>query len=411
MLFWTYNLFLILFAPVIGAIGFYKALFQNKRALSTYFRAPKWSHTNKSLWIHAVSLGEVNTGRVFINELKKHYPEHQVYLSVMTETGFQAGCSIPNIEVFYLPLDLVFLQKRLVNSIRPEFFVYIEGDVWPSLSHELKKHGVLQYLVSGKISERSLKRLKRFKSLSQFLYGSIDKLGLQSQIMFDRFREIGIDTTKLYITGNFKLLEDKDQNLDQSTFDRLNQFLKFVPNKKVIVISCTHEGEEEIVLNEIKNIISDLNIILAPRHPQRFHHVECILKDKKLSFSKFSSPTEANNQIFLLDGTGFLKYIYSLADAVILGGSFVENVGGHNVMEPLFKGAPVIVGPYAYSQKQLVDLMLEKHAGLVSKLDDLTENLMKVLDDNTFRISALSFQKMQGDVLEKTMSLACKNHT
>ena len=404
MLFWLYNSLVLLSLPLLSLQISLKALLKNKRALSTFF-FPKIETSKNSIWIHAVSLGEVNTIKPLINELKKLYPQKTLFLSTMTETGFSEASKISDILVFYLPLDLWFIQKKVLKTLNPSVVMYVEGDVWPSLSHLLKKEEIPQLVVSAKISEKSLRRLLKFPYLIPFLYGNLTHLGVQDETMHKRFISLGLKKNQLTVTGNLKLVNDGNNFVDPSIEEKLAPFFELNLQKKTLIISCTHTGEEELLLEKLKPILNQFNVMLAPRHPNRFEEVKKVLKKLDISFSLLSEGKAISDSIFFIDAIGLVKTLYQKADVVILGGSFVPGIGGHNVMEPIYQNCFVITGPYMESQSGVVKQMLDQNLGCQTSINDLLE-VLSIHIHNSKDFSGLeNLLKKNQEILVQSLSL------
>jgi 3-deoxy-D-manno-octulosonic-acid transferase len=265
--------------------------------------------------------------------------------------------------------------------------IYIEGDIWPSLSYLLKKQSIKQVILSAKISEKSVTRFRKLPGVFQFLYGSIDYIFAQDQTIQDRFLGLQPQKNNVEILGNLKLIRpDHEVILDKN----LEMFLNLDLSKKTVVIASTHEGEEFLILEALKSHLDIMNVILVPRHPQRFEEVKKILAELKLSFRLFSKNT-GEGSIYFVDAIGHLRSIYKLAHLVILGGSFVKKIGGHNVMEPIFEKVPVLVGPYAFSQKGLVSLILSHQMGAVVDICDLKGKSLEILNTSSIQENILRF--------------------
>ena len=404
MLFWIYNLTIVFTLPFIAISFAIKAVFYKKRPFFTWFY-PKITNPcgDKTIWIHAVSLGEVNTAKSLIAELKRVYCDYKIYLSTSTDTGFLSASKIKEVSCFYLPLDFWLLQKRVIERINPCFMIYIEGDVWPSINHLLNKKRVAQYLVSAKLSERSLNRLMKYPKIANLLYGSFTGIFVQDELMKTRFTSLKLADVDIRVGGNLKLSLIMDH--DVSHVKGLQKFLDLDPLKKTLVISCTHQGEELLILNRLKDVLASFNVILAPRHPQRFHSCFETLVSSGFNFRRLSDPQKTSHTMYYIDKIGVLAPIYKQADVVILGGSFVPEVGGHNVMEPILCGAPCIVGPYMHSQLGPLGIMLENQLGLSSQIVDLEKTIIRVLNDPGVKNRIANFCESKPDPAKKIVAM------
>lgn len=285
---------------------------------------------------HVCSLGEA----VAIKNLALKFNDFSV--SVITTTGFNAALKFCK-NVRFLPFEN-FLPFWLKKS---EILVIFEAELWLNLVRSAKKNGTFVVLLNARMSDRSFKRYKFFKFYYKKVFENIDLVLAQSDKDALRLEILGAENIK--ITGNIK-----SANFSKPT----KNYAKF--KERLIVIASTHEGEEELVLNNLEINQND-KIILAPRHPERFKKAGEILakyaKKNALKFEKFSQNSDLKSECILLDTLGELVNFYAIADVVILCGSFVNNVGGHNPIEPAYFGAKIISGKYFYNQKALYEIV------------------------------------------------------
>jgi 3-deoxy-D-manno-octulosonic-acid transferase len=227
----------------------------------------------------------------------------------------------------------------------------VETDFWPNLLHYLKAQGSAIALVNGKMSERSARRHRVFPAFGRRLLGYFDLIALQASDYRDSFA--ALTDRPLHITGNLKL----DQ-MPRERGDGLRE--QWGLQKRVVVIGSTHRGEEELLLSQLKSL-TDIQIVLAPRHPERFSEVENLLKALGIRYGRVSQ-RELCHELLLVDVMGELTTFYSMADAALVGGSFVTGVGGHNIFEPMAFGVPTLFGPYMHNQKEMCALALKAKA-------------------------------------------------
>lgn len=304
------------------------------------------------IWIHAVSVGEVKAAQPLFRELRQKEPNSFFLITTTSATGqAEAKRSLAEADAFaYLPVDLTWVVNRWVKQLNPSRFILVESDFWFNLLAALKKNGTHISLVSGKMSERSARRFKRFSFFARKLFSHFDHLCLQNQTHFQRYSPLVVDPSKLHVTGNLKL-DIKPQTIEG----------KLDLPQPVITISCTHATEEELLLDALQG--GEWYIILAPRHPERFETVAELLAKKNIPFSRWSSP-QRNGKVLLVDTMGQLPICYAYSRLAILGGSFVTHIGGHNVLEPCLYGAPVLFGPHMQGQAEFAQRALESGAGL-----------------------------------------------
>lgn len=353
-----YNLILLL-----GALGMMpKWLLQKKYQGSLKqrlgFRLPPKANTIPTIWIHMVSVGEAKAITPIYLRLKEKYPTGAFYLSTTTKTGQEEiKRSFPEAFAhFYLPLDLSWIMKKLVNRLKPDLFVLSEGDLWLNLLTEVKRRGGKILLINGKISSRSSIRFAKVPTFSKRLLSKIDHLCLQSETHSARFASLYVPKEKMTITGNLKLSIPTRPPTEKTLAEYAKEF-GIIEGDKVLTLASTHPGEEELLLPHLK----DWKVLLAPRHLERLP-----------SLKKFQ-----NENVVLVDKMGILPICFGLSKLAIIGGSFLPGVGGHNIFEPIRSQIPVLFGPYMETQQELVKLILEAKAGIQTPAESLGEQIPK----------------------------------
>lgn len=353
------------------------------------------SSSKPVIWIHAISVGEIKATQPFFRELRKKYPSSFFLITTITETGLmEAKRSLPEADAFaYHPLDFKWIVKRWISHFKPALFILIESDFWPNLLSELKKSGSKVLLVSGKLSERSARRFKRFSVFTKKLFSHFDLLCVQNEEHKERFLPLLKDHNRIHITGNLKL-DIEPQRVDQIHWQ---EKLQFLPKQPIITISCTHAPEEEMLLDAL--VQEKITIFLAPRHPERFEEIAQLLAKKKIPFLRWSEldgkQTPFPNQCFviLVNAMGQLPICYTFSSLAIVAGSYIDKIGGHNVLEPCLYGTPVFFGPHMHSQGEFATRVLEAKAGLQVPLEKLREAIHIFLNDSHLEISMRSNAK------------------
>ncbi|MFH0933455.1 MAG: 3-deoxy-D-manno-octulosonic acid transferase [Nitrospirota bacterium] len=353
------------------------------------------------IWIHAVSVGEVMAALPLLKRLKERYPSRGIVLSTITDTGQKVARegAPEGTSVFYLPLDTAFVLKTALKRVKPEILITIETELWPNILRVFKQNGIPVVLLNGRISENSFRGYKKISFFMKRVLSCVDLFCMQSELDAERIRRLGVDKKRIKVLGNFKCDTKPPSEIPQWT-DRIQG--------SVIIAGSTHEGEEEFitsVFSELKKDFPDLNLIIAPRHPERFKEVEGLLKSKSLFFVKrsaFSTPSltlpprgggqgwggdselrTPNSElqilkgiIILLDTVGELSAIYGISDIAIIGKSF-KGYGGQNPLEPAYWGRPILCGPHMENFPLIKDFYSEGAAlevneeGLYMKLRDL----------------------------------------
>lgn len=349
-----YNLILIITYILLTPYLLYKKREDKyKDAIPSKFflkNNPKFDFSG--IWFHSCSMGEVKAIKPLIEEF-----EAKANISVITNTGFEEAKTVSQ-NVRYLPFE-IFLPFWISKQ---KVLVVMEAELWYMLFLCAKRKGAKTLLINARISDRSYKSYLRFKFFYKKIFENIDKVFAQSQLDKKRLEELGAKNVE--VIGNIKLAQLPQKKLDLKK-----------PNSKVIVAASTHEGEEELVLSSYKKEYGKL--IVVPRHPERFLKVEELIKDyikdKEISFHKYSLKEDFSSDIILIDKMGMLNDIYSIGDITILGGAFA-NVGGHNPIEPAYFGNIIISGKNIFNQKSLFECI--KNYYLIEK-NELKEYLEK----------------------------------
>lgn len=330
-----YNFILLVVYIALTPYLFYKSKSKKyKIAIPAKFflkNNPKFE--KPGVWFHSCSMGEVRAIKPLIKEF-----EEQSNITVITNTGFDEAKAICK-NVRFLPFE-IFLPFWI---IRQKVLVVMEAELWYMLFLIAKKKGAKTLLINARISDKSYKSYLRFSFFYKKIFKNIDKVFAQSEVDKKRLEELGAKNVE--VIGNIKLAQLPKK---KALFDK--------PNITTIVAASTHEGEEELVLNDYNKEFGKL--IIVPRHPERFLKVEELIKiyvkDKNLSFHKFSDKEDFSSDIVLVDVMGILNDIYEISDIAILGGAF-SKIGGHNPIEPAFFGNVIISGKNIFNQKSLFE--------------------------------------------------------
>lgn len=305
------------------------------------------------IWFHSCSMGETKA----IKPLIDNYLEN-ANISVITNTGFEEAKKIsPNVR--YLPFE-IFLPFW-VN--KQKILVVMEAELWYLLFLFAKKKGAKTLLINARISDKSYKSYKRFSFFYKRIFQNIDKVFAQSEVDKHRLEELGASNVE--VIGNIKLAQLPKVNV------KLEK-----PKQVVITAASTHENEEKLILDTYKK--EQGKLIIVPRHPERFEKVDFLIrefiKDKNISYQKYSVKDDFDSDIILIDKMGILNDIYAISDVVILGGAF-EKIGGHNPIEPAFFKCKIISGKNIFNQKSLFDCI--KNYYLIEN-DELGEYLNNI---------------------------------
>ena len=315
--------------------------------------------TKQDIWFHACSLGEVVSLNSIIDSLK----HREIDISVVTQTGYKRANEISTCSVRYLPFE-IFLPFWITKH---RVLVVLEAELWPMLFCVAKLRGIKTMLINARISDNSYSGYKRFSWFYRWIFSNIDVIFAQSQIDKQRLEELG--AVDVRVGGNIKA---SVAPLVTKNYHK--------PEKRVIILASSHETEEQLILERLRPDENDI-LIVAPRHPERFDKVELFLenysKKRGLSFGRLSKESDFSKDILLCDKLGELVNLYAISDVVLLCGSFVDGIGGHNPLEPAHFGCKVVSGEYIFNQKVLFSLVENIEICSLQELEQIDFNLLK----------------------------------
>jgi 3-deoxy-D-manno-octulosonic-acid transferase len=352
--------------------------------------APKIKNgESKTLWLYALSLGEVNAAAPVLKKIHNENPQIRIVVSVTTDSGYEAA--VKQLEmaenIFFHPLDCLPFTCLALSRIKPDLYIVTDTGFWPGLTDQLHNQKTPQILFNGRISCRSAKAYLKAGSLFKTMFQQFDRLCMQNKSSAEVATALGVNPDKVKIIGDTKLdslnpFTDEDKN-------QLHENFKLNKNAPVWIAGSTHAGEEEVILTahqQLREKHPDLILILAPRRIERINKVIDLLQKKKISFSQRSSLITAES-VILLDTMGELAKVYSLGQAAFIGNSLIEPGGGHSLIEPLSHGVAVIHGPHI---ENIGDIADEIHtnglAFTVHNAEEIIKTVHSLLEHNEQRI-------------------------
>lgn len=340
-----------------------------------------------SIWIHAVSVGEVIAARPLVGALKARLPGYRVLLSTTTATGqsvaLRSGGGADG--VFYAPFDWIRPVRRALDAVKPALLVLVETEIWPNLIHEADRRGTRIALVNGRISPRSFPRYRFLRPIFERILSQVDLFLMQAETHALRVREIGAPRERVRVTGNLKFDAVTDPQVPE-------ELAHLVGSKGFLwVAGSTVAGEERMVLSALRLVresCGDVRLLLAPRHPERFdeayaHVIEsgfaCVRR------SELAREPWHSGEVLLLDSLGELARVYALATVVFVGGSLVP-AGGHNILEAAIVGKAIVVGPHMENFQEIADEFQSEGALVqVSSAEELASEITGLLTDTERR--------------------------
>ncbi len=355
------------------------------------------------IWVHAVSLGEVNATRSLVAEIEKRLPDHDVVISTTTDTGYVAACQHYSASrVFRYPLDFSFVVRRVLDRVRPTAIVLMELEVWPNFIEIAAARGIPIGIANGRVTEE--KSMRRFRTpiirgLARRMFSRMAWVGAQDEAYAARFRELGVPADRVHVAGNLKY--DTASVSDSAPgAAELAAAMGIRSDAPLIVAGSTGPGEEELVLaayREILNLHATAQLAIIPRKPERFDDVARMIESSGFTCIRRSqsdqsrdpnpsrdrkgagSVTTPGSIVFLGDTMGELRRFYSLASAVFVGRSLVP-MGGSDVMEVAGLGRAMCFGPYMENFADAAEKLLTAGAAMqVNNAEDLAAALCELI--------------------------------
>lgn len=339
-----------------------------------------------TIWIHAVSVGEVLAVSELVRQLRAEFSQYRVFVSTTTDTGQRlARQRFGEENVFYFPLDFTFAARRWLRALHPELVVIAETELWPNFLRSAREAGARIGIVNARISDRSFKGYRRWKRLIASVLQIPDLFLSQTAQDAQRLREIGAPADRVFTTGNMKY--DVPLPVAPPIVEQLRQALSGAG--PVLVCGSTVEGEEPLLLGAFTNILANhagAVMLLAPRHPQRFDEVEKLLREIKIPYWRRSkwAGGPIRGGIVLVDSIGELSALYALADIAFVGGSLVPR-GGHNIIEPAQHGVAIVVGNHTENFRDIVGLFQSRDAVRIVGPAELPLMLMQLIANDAER--------------------------
>jgi 3-deoxy-D-manno-octulosonic-acid transferase len=383
----------------------YREYFGRWRERFGFFPDP---HIRESIWIHAVSMGEVNAALPLIDALMQRHQHTPFVITTVTPTGSERVRRVYGDRVFnvYLPYDLPASIRRFLKRVRPRVSVVMETEIWPNLFLECAARDIPVILANARLSEKSFRGYGPVRPLAKQAVASVRYIAAQSVTDAGRLRELGAEPDRLGVVGNLKY----DMSVPSDLAEQAHAMRQtWGAQRPVWIAASTHEGEELPVLKahtEVLRQFPDALLLIAPRHPERFKPVAFACRNFGFVTRTRSEDGTASidTQCFVVDTLGELLRFYATTDVAFVGGSLVP-IGGHNILEPAALAVPVVVGPKTFNFADITASLLD--SGAAVQIDDgeaLGSVVIKLLADpelrlRTGRAAKKAFEREQGGVI------------
>jgi 3-deoxy-D-manno-octulosonic-acid transferase len=325
------------------------------------------------LWLHAVSVGEVNLLEPILQRWRTLHPDWDIVISTTTQTGYALACrKYRGLIVIYCPLDFTWAVRRAMRRIRPTLLVLAELELWPNLIAAAKAHGAKVAVVNGRLGEKSFRGYQRIRWLTQRVLRQLDLLAVQNEKYAERFEYLGARKATIALTGSIKF-DGARTSRENPESKRLAQLAGIAPDDIVFLAGSTQEPEEQIALAVFQQLAAEyprLRLILVPRHPERFEEVASLLArsglpwQRRTQLTPDSCPLSPGPRILLVDAVGELGHWWGAAQIAFVGGSLTRR-GGQNMIEPAGYGCAISFGPNTWNFRDVVATFLQRDAAVV----------------------------------------------
>lgn len=345
------------------------------------------------IWVHAVSVGEVNAAAPLVNALLDLRPELRLLVTTITPTGSARVRALwgERVEHVYLPYDLSGAVRRFLAHFRPRLALVLETELWPNLLFCCRDHGVPAYLVNARLSERSLRGYRALRPLVGRALRTLSRVAAQSEADAARFVQLGARPDAVSVLGNLKF----DIRVDEAARRTAAAFAAHSGGRRAWIAASTHPEEEAAVIAMHRRLRArwpDLLLLWAPRHPERFRPVAqaCVEAGWRVATRQLTQWPDGEDDVFVIDTLGELVHFYACAEVAFVGGS-LQPVGGHNLLEPAALGVPVVTGPQLHNFADIAQRMDEAGALRIgADADAVAAELEALLGDDDARAAMVA---------------------
>jgi 3-deoxy-D-manno-octulosonic-acid transferase len=367
----VYLLLILVASPWLVYAAVRKGKYREGFAAKLLGRVPRRTSQKTCIWLHAVSVGEVNLLAPLMREIQQHRPDWECVVSTTTATGMAlASKKYAGLTVFYCPLDFSWAVTAAMRRMRPDLLVLAELELWPNLIRAARRSGARVAVINGRLSERSFRGYRRIRPLVARLLRQIDLVAVQDETYAGRFRDLGALPSTVHVTGSLKYDGAQTDRGNPAT-TRLRRLAGFADHDLVLLAGSTQEPEEAVVLEVYRQLSSSwpqLRLMLVPRHPDRFRAVGRLLDSSGISWQRRTELEDGGPnpaaRVLLVDVVGELGAWWGTAQIAFVGGS-LGNRGGQNMIEPAAYGAAVCFGPNTRNFRDVVSTMLAHDAAVV----------------------------------------------
>ncbi len=356
---------------------------------------PRMDRETKTVWFHAVSVGEILQLKQVVARFRQHCPQQAIVITTSTDTGYDvAARTFPDCTVTWLPWDFTWAVRHALERIHPEQLVLVELELWPNLISLAHRRGVRLSLINGRLSEGSYRGYRVIRPIVSRLLQQMHLLCVQTETHAQRFESLGADVHSIHVTGSLKF--------DGAILDRHNPVtrqiaaeLQISPKETILLAGSTQAPEEQMALSfyrSLRHSFPALRLILVPRHPERFDEVAQLVESMGMPLRRRSTSAghaemySGEPPVILLDSVGELSAAWGLADIAYVGGSLTPGRGGQNMLEPAAMGAAVFFGQHTENFSTIAAALIDRQAAMrIHDEQDFLRKAKAILFDETRR--------------------------
>ncbi len=397
----------------------YQSIFQEKYregfAAKFLGSVPRRNTSRPCIWLHAVSVGEVNLLAVLLKEIERQRPDVECVISTTTKTGYDlAKTKYAKYCIFYCPLDFSWAVRRAMRRVRPSLLLLAELELWPNLVRAARENNARVTIVNGRLSEKSFRGYCRVRRWLRAVLNNVDLIAAQNEEYGQRFRALGMEAKRVSVTGSLKFDGASSDRRNPRT-QSLRTLAGFHDDDVIFLAGSTQAPEEQLALDTFQALAGEhqrLRLIIVPRHPHRFDEVAALLNQSGISWQRRSAlesgqrsavsgqlPRTTDNsnvphspfpiphlpRILLVDTVGELGAWWGTAAIGFVGGSLFSSRGGQNMIEPAAYGVATSFGPNTQNFRDVVEMLLGREAAVrVNSGEELTTFVRRCLTDKTY---------------------------
>ncbi len=412
----VYLITLILASPWLVYNAIRKGKYRQGWAAKFLGRVPWRSRERTGIWLHAVSVGEVNLLQPLLAAIEEKHPDWECVISTTTRTGYElARQKYAPRSVFYCPLDFSWAVRNALRRIHPQLLVLVELELWPNLIRWTRRSGVPVAVVNGRLSASSARGYSRIRFIIRRLLQATSLVAVQNDEYAERFRQLGTTEDQLHVTGSLKF-DGIEMDRENPASQQLAALAGIEKQDIVFLAGSTQAPEEQLAVSVFRELVDDyprLRLILVPRHPERFAEVASMLDQQEVEWIRRSELTADRQntaaRILLVDAMGELGAWWGTAQIAFVGGSLGKR-GGQNMIEPSGYGAAVSFGPHTQNFRDIVEMLLQHDAAIVVQdRQELAAFVKRCLEDPEFARQlgqrAQQFVASQNGATDRTLAL------